>query len=265
MEHKARRIRTLGSKWKKTAVLLRSKEIRPFVPDTRRWTSTTLQSMLKKYKMVYVKPVHGSFGKGVIKAKMSKHKGRAVYNYHHGKIKHTFPSFRTFYTSIDKQRRNKAYLVQKGIQLLKWDKRPFDVRVMVQRTEKKPWKATGVIGRLAHPKRIVTNFHNQGKPLPIEQLLSPYLSTAQRMKYRQLLEKLSVKIAGHLSRTYPGFREIGVDIGIDPKFHPWVLEVNTAPDPYIFNQLKDKTMFRRVLEYAKSNGRFRLKKRSSRR
>ncbi|MGO4276757.1 YheC/YheD family protein, partial [Paenibacillus sp. TAF58] len=37
---------------------------------------------------------------------------------------------------------------------------------------------------------------------------------------------------------------------------PWVLEVNTAPDPFIFNQLKDKKMFFKVLRYARANGRF---------
>ena len=57
-------------------------------------------------------------------------------------------------------------------------------------------------------------------------------------------------------RVYPGFKEIGVDIGIDKELKPWVLEVNTAPDPFIFNQLKDKKMFFKVLRYARANGRF---------
>ncbi|UUZ97277.1 hypothetical protein LJK87_14445 [Paenibacillus sp. P25] len=37
--------------------------------------------------------------------------------------------------------------------------------------------------------------------------------------------------------------------------------MNTAPDAFVFNQLKDKRMFRKVLRYARANGRYRKAKR----
>lgn len=251
--------RTLGSKWTKTVALMRSKEIQPFIPETRLWSPAALLAMLKTYKMVYVKPVHGSFGRGVMRVKMQTRKGQTIYQYQHDTKKRKFYSFSKFHASISRSKLKRAYLIQKGIGLLKFKKRPFDVRVMVQRTSKKPWKATGIIGRLAHPRKIVTNYHSQGKPLPIELLLKPYLSKKQRTKYSRVLKNLSLTVARHLHQKYPGFREIGVDIGIDAKMHPWILEVNTSPDPYIFNQLKDKSTYRRVLHYSIANGRVKKK------
>ena len=63
----ANRARTVGSKWIKTKVLLLNKDLRKFVPETRIYSQTSLLHMLNKYKMVYVKPINGSSGQGVIR------------------------------------------------------------------------------------------------------------------------------------------------------------------------------------------------------
>ncbi|MNC79431.1 hypothetical protein D3C75_1319120 [compost metagenome] len=52
-----------------------------------------------------------------------------------------------------------------------------------------------------------------------------------------------------MQKTYPRIRQIGVDVGLDRSLTPWVIEVNMKPDPYIFNQLKDKSMYRKVMKY----------------
>lgn len=250
---KRRSVRTLGSKWTKTAVLLRSKKLQPYIPETRRWSFPVFSRMLRKYDMVYVKPVHGSFGRGVMRARIKENNRSVRYEYHYEKQRRKYTSLRKLYAAMNRKKLKKAYLVQKGIPLLKWDKRPFDVRVMVQRTATKPWKATGIIGRLAHPQRVVTNYHSQGTPLPIELLLKPYLTRTQRMRYKSILKRLSLHAAKKLQSKFKGLRQIGVDIGIDQTFHPWILEANTSPDPYIFKQLPDQKVFRRVMRYVKAN------------
>ena len=103
---------------------------------------------------------------------------------------------------------------------------------MVQRTQQLPWKTTGTIGRLAHPNKVVTNYHSQGTPLALDVLLKSYLKEPEMQEYSRILEELGVKIAMHLQNTFPGFREIGVDVGLDPKLHPWILEVNTLRIPH---------------------------------
>ncbi|MEC0227084.1 YheC/YheD family protein [Paenibacillus alba] len=246
------RASTLGSKWVKTKILLLNKELRKFVPETKIYNQTNLQQMLNKHKMVYVKPINGSFGQGVIRVEKNDKK----YRFQAGKIARSFGSFLGLYTSLNKAKLNRSYLVQQGIDLLTYQKNIFDTRIMVQKNPRKTWEATGYIGRVAHPKKIVTNFHNSGKPLPLELLLNSYLKNPLKKEYIKNLQHLGHQIAKHYQKTYPRFKEIGVDIGIDKQLKPWVLEVNTAPDPFIFNQLKDKKMFFKVLRYAKANGRF---------
>ncbi|WP_269868443.1 YheC/YheD family protein [Paenibacillus caseinilyticus] len=248
------------SKWTKTKRLLRSRKLRGFIPETRLWSRSNLLYLLRKYRMVYVKPVKGSGGKGVIRVEVRRVRGTTFFRYQHGKTVRTFTSFPLFYASLCRSKFSRPYLVQQGIPLLRMQGRPFDIRVMVQRAPGRGWRTTGIIGRLAHPKRAVTNFHSEGRPLPLHVLFASHLPPARRRRYAAALQNLGVRIARSLGRSFPGFRELGVDLGIDTKLHPWVLEVNTAPDALIFNELQNKRMFRRVLQYAKANGRYKRRK-----
>ncbi len=250
------RARTVGSKWVKTKVLLLNKELRKFVPETRIYSQQNLLAMLNKYKMVYVKPINGSFGQGVIRVEKNEN-----YRFQSGKVVKSFRTFLGLFGALNKAKLTRSYLVQQGIHLLTHQNKIFDTRIMVQKSPKKTWEATGYIGRVAHPHKIVTNFHNSGKPLSLELLLAPYLKNPKKDNYIKSLRHLGYQIATHYQKIYPGFKEIGVDIGIDKALKPWVLEVNTAPDPFIFNQLKDKKMFFKVLRYSRANGRFLPKKR----
>lgn len=245
------RARTVGSKWVKTKVLLLNKELRNFVPETRIYSQSNLLHMLNKYKMVYVKPINGTSGQGVIRVEK-----KDKYCFQVGKTVKSFVTYQSLFAELSKAKLNRSYLVQQGIHLLTHQKRIFDTRIMVQKVPHQNWEATGYIGRVAHPHKIVTNFHNSGKPLPLEILLGSYLNKQKKNDYIQSLRHLGYRIAKHYQKSYPGFKEIGIDIGIDKNLKPWVLEVNTAPDPFIFNQLKDKKMFFKVLRYARANGRF---------
>lgn len=247
---------TLTSKWIKTQSLLRHKRLAGFVPETKLYGRTSLLAMLKKHRMVYVKPISGSGGQGVIRAERLPHARKAKYRYQLERKRGSFAQFPPFFHSLNRVRLRKPYLVQQGIPLLTYADRIFDVRVMVQRTAKRPWKATGYIGRLAHPGKIVTNYHSEGTPVRLETLLSPHVKGAKRREYRIMLQQLGQRIAEHLQKSHPNFRELGIDFAIDNTLKPWVLEVNTGPDVHIFKKLADKTMFHRVLRYSQANGRY---------
>ncbi|MFD3257124.1 YheC/YheD family protein [Paenibacillus lentus] len=237
------------SKWIKTKVLLERIEVRPFIPDTRKFSNSTLRKMLDLYSMVYVKPEKGSFGKGVIRAQLLK---SGKYTYQMGTTEKTFGDYESFLSSIQNITKKKSYLIQKGIHLLKYNKRRFDIRVMVQLNPKGEWETTGLIGRVAHPEKIVTNYHSGGKPMDVKPLLAAHTSNSEIQKVIHTLKELGVTTAKCLHKKYPGFKQIGLDIGLDHSWTPWIIEVNTNPDPYIFNQLKDKSMYKKVIRYRKT-------------
>lgn len=118
------------SKWLKTKAILRDGTVRHYVPETRLLTAESLRSMLRRYGMVYVKPVSGSGGKGVMRVEQN---GASRFSYQVEKTKRTFAGYDGLYRSLSMHKRKRPYLVQKGIRLLTLGGRRFDVRVMVQR------------------------------------------------------------------------------------------------------------------------------------
>ncbi|WP_209445715.1 YheC/YheD family protein, partial [Paenibacillus etheri] len=146
-------ISRISNKLTKTRVLVRNQELNKHIPLTRKMDKNILNEMLQKYKMVYIKPCCGSLGQGVIRVKLA----RAQYSYQSGTHVHKFSNYDMAYRAILREAQGKSYLVQKGIRLLVYDGRPFDIRVMVQRNSKGGWEATGVAGRVAHPRKVVTN------------------------------------------------------------------------------------------------------------
>ena len=252
-------IQRVKSKWAKTKVLLRSSEVRAYIPHTKPFSRDGLRSMLEKYDILYVKPVVGTHGKGVIRVEQVR-EAFVKYRFHYKTTPETVNSFDELYVRLKRQMGNRSYLIQKGIDLLRYDRRRFDIRVMVQKNLNNKWETTGIIGRLSHPSKIVTNYSNGGTLMTFERLMSRHCSDSQIKSYVTRLRRIGVAAANQLETAYPNLKELGVDVAIDTKLNPWILEVNTLPHPYVFKKLADTSVFRKIYRYGVAYGRFKAKK-----
>jgi glutathione synthase/RimK-type ligase-like ATP-grasp enzyme len=244
--------RFVVSKWRKTAELLKDNELRAHIPKTVLLTKDSLLSMLHEFQMVYIKPDKGTFGNGVMRVEWNP----AVTNsfqYQLGEKARSFKNYDSLYQDIARKTKKKMYLVQKGIHLLKYHKRRFDIRIMVQKNLQKEWETTGWIGRVAHPKKIVTNYHSGGKLMPVEHLLKGRLKEPEKKLFYKQFKKLGTRVAKQLHKRYPDIKEIGIDVALDEAIMPLILEVNTKPDPYIFRSLANKAIFGKIISYKRAN------------
>ncbi|MBD2871321.1 YheC/YheD family protein [Paenibacillus sp. IB182493] len=248
----------MANKWIKTKVLQTDGWLGSHIPETKRLTMDNLYDMLRKYGMVYVKPTFGSLGRGVMKTdrKVSTRRGRerVRYSYQLKETKRTFPDYESFYSSLMRHTDGASYLAQKGVRMLKHKGRVFDVRLVVQRAPQGGWEATGSVGRVAHPRKIVTNGSQGGTIYPTTYLLKNFVSPARTYRLMERMDELGLRTVKRLKRTYPGLVEIGLDLAIDRNMKPWILEVNTTPDPCPFAVLSDKSMLRRIIRYGKAYG-----------
>jgi len=244
----------IASKWAKTIAIRRDPAVARYVPETRRMTERTLGQMLNRYGMVYVKPVAGTFGQGVMRVERTS--GSPLpYSSHAGTNKRRFASLGALYRHIGRTKRRRPYLVQRGIHLLRTNGRRFDVRVMAQKNPAGAWESTGIIARVAGRGKVVTNYHNGGRPVAVGALLRPKLGARLAAHTEARLRSLGLRSAKTLARAYPRINMVGADIGLDRQLRPWIIELNTSPDPYLFRHLKDKSTHRKVMRYARLLGR----------
>jgi len=241
----------LSSKLIKTRVVLKNPQLAAYVPQTMELTAKRLFDMLKLYRMVYIKPVCGSRGIGVIRIE----KGKNGFRYQEDIVNQSFRTFQQMYRSIQLRIGNKPYLVQRGIGMLKYSNRPFDFRVMVQKNKVGKWDCTGIVARLAHPKRVVTNGSQGGTIYAADELLTKVTNPIDAAKLIERMTKMGLMTANQFSHFYPAMNEIGLDIAIDRQRKLWILEVNTRPDPCPFTKLSDHAMIESIISYAKAYGR----------
>jgi len=241
----------IASKWIKTRVLVRSSYLAAHIPATLRLNRGSLARLLKKYQMVYVKPVSGSCGIGVMRVERL----RSGWVVRDGKRRRNFATYDKLYSWLSHRTRRVPYLVQRGIHMLRFKGRPIDFRVVIQKGKRVKWRVTGMAARVAHPLKAVTNGSQGGSIHAAQELLR---RTAGRKTSKRLLRqmgRIARVTAQRLSRAYPRMNELGLDIAVDRKRRAWILEVNTRPDPCPFTKLANPAMIRRMVKYARGYGR----------
>lgn len=277
------KIQRVPSKWAKTKVILQNQSLSLYVPDTRKYDLSVLKEMLALYAMVYIKPDRGSFGIGVMRAEQrtvilspsqqktemtvtannderEQQEAQVLYILRYAKTAEVFFSPEELHEALQKRIQNRTYLVQKGIDLLRHQDRPFDLRVLAQKTPSGAWETTGMLGRVAAPQKIVTNYHSGGSILSVNALLKNHMNPSETLSTINQLNSLGVQIAGQLETTYPGIKEIGLDIAMDQHMDMWLLEVNTLPSIVVFKLFPDKSIYRKIHRYAVAYGRVKARK-----
>ncbi|KQO01128.1 YheC/YheD family protein [Paenibacillus sp. Leaf72] len=221
-EHQGRQ---LASKWAKTAVLLSHAGIAPHIPPTRRYTGENLRSMLQTHRMVVIKPVCGAGGHGVIKVTQD---GSASYSYTYYAKKKQFSSFNALKSALDKQRKGRAYIIQKGILLASVGSRPIDYRVKYVKTDR-GWVYRSMVGRIAREGLFVTNLCRGGTMVSAAEGIRRSISGTVVRAKKSKMRELTVQATQLLESRFPGIGQLGFDYGIDKSGKIWIFEVNTRP------------------------------------
>lgn len=214
------------------------------MPPTKRFSPAALWEYIENYGDVILKPSGGGGGAGIIK--VSSLDGER-YQIHAGSLRRVVQGKEAVLHTVRPLFRPKIYLLQPHLSLGRINGRPFDVRVMVQRTRSsQPWQVTGWLAKLAGPGYVVTNVaRSRGSVLSLQNAIlrsgipkSPDLLSE--------LRKVALAVASCLGKAYPGLREVGLDVGLDQEGKIWIIEANFRPAISLFQRLPDKTFLHRI-------------------
>ncbi|SDE61894.1 YheC/D like ATP-grasp [Paenibacillus sp. UNCCL117] len=247
----ASKLKYITSKLRKTRLVMRNRVLARHVPATLPFTAGGLASALAREGIVYVKPDRGSLGIGVMKVERIE----AGYRLQSGVSTAIFRTLQSLRQALRRRIGTEPYLIQKGIRVLRYEGRPFDFRVMIQKNPAGRWVCTGIAARVAHPGKAVTNGSQGGTIFSPAALLQPIAGCARTDRLLKRMKRLAALTAAAFGRSYPAMHELGLDIAVDRRLKPWILEVNTRPDPCPFTKLDDPAIIKRMVEYGQAYGR----------
>ena len=238
-------------KWTKYKFLIKSKSLTKALPLTKKMNRKNFWSMLEQFQKAIVKPSTGSGGRGVLRISKSRN-GR--YHVHSGSTKHTFRGKKATYHFIHRKIKGSSHIIQQYIPLARIDKRPFDIRAMVQRSKNSKWKLTGSLAKIAGSGYFITNVaRSKGKVVTVPTAIQSsniHILQKKEKKIQNKIKKLSLKTAEKLQKYYPFLHTIGLDVGLDKEGRVWIIEANFSPNKELFLRLKDKSIYKQIIKYS---------------
>ncbi|SFI83115.1 YheC/YheD family endospore coat-associated protein [Thermoflavimicrobium dichotomicum] len=237
-------------KWTLYQQLSSINTLHPFLPETvLLHFPTSLKSMLFKYALLYLKPIHSLAGVGMIRIMMKDKKYEMIYQTKKQKKKFYLSSFQDTWGQVKQLCEDTPYLIQQGIPLATYQGRPFDIRILVQKDGTGNWGVTGIGVRVAGKEAISTHVPMGGKIENIHVVLKSVFGTLHRAIYEKL-EKHALSFAkGIENKQNTMLGEISMDIGIDQKAKLWFFEANAKPMKFDEPEIRQRSL-KRIIEYS---------------
>jgi len=245
------------NKWKVYKLLIANEDLSQYLPETKLLNRINLSHMLDDHKVVFIKPSNGSLGKGIVKARKDKNTGLINGLFGFQRIRRIkADSAEQFLKKISSITKNKSYIVQQGIDLIKYQNSTFDLRIIFQKNGQGKWMISKKFVRVAAPGSSITNLSSGGRTERSRTVLNHIFKFDKNLiaeKNREML-KLCEMIADTLEPNNENiFGELGLDIGIDKNGRLWLIEVNSKPRKTTQSEMSQKIVyntFHRPLEYA---------------
>lgn len=243
-------------KWSLFEWLNQAKTTSKYMPATRRMTaSQELEALFKLHASVYMKPISGKAGKGIMKAERlaEVNDRRQLYSLSiqeaRSSVLYKYAKLSQMWVKIKEEMGQEEYIAQQGIALVRHKKRPFDLRVLIQKNYKGEWDVTGIGARLAGKMSITTHVPRGGSIDDPEKLLASTfgMDGSKRVLLRARKAALAIarqveKKSGHM------LGEMSMDLGVDTNGGIWFFEANSKPMKFDEPHIRKKSL-ERIIQF----------------
>ncbi len=224
------------NKWEIHTILSQHPILNQYLPETRKYNGlTNLIDFMDTYKTVYLKPGNGSLGLGIIR--ISRLPEGYFYQFRKGKKNVTgfWKTVDELNKALETQIKNKFYIMQQGLDLIKYQGRVFDIRVLMQKTGQGQWIDSAMVARIGAAGSIFPNVAAGGEPKNIEAVWQELTSADWNTSPTCTVTKqISLMAAEAVENTLGTFAELGLDIGTDGNGNVWIIEINSKPSRKVF-------------------------------
>jgi hypothetical protein len=239
------------NKWSLFEWLSRASDTKRFIPVTQQLNGIRkLESFLRKHPTVYLKPVRGKAGKGIMRLDR-----KSQYEYvlrvqdKRSSQEAIFTSLDALWEQIQETIGTKEYIIQQGISLTSYEDRPYDLRVLVQKNYKGTWSVTGVGARVAGKASITTHVPRGGTIDEPSRLLTSAFGSEEAKRILGRVKQAALSIAGRIEKSsgHP-HGEMSMDLGVDTSGRIWFFEANSKPMKFDEPDIRKKSL-ERIIRY----------------
>ncbi|WP_226665447.1 YheC/YheD family protein [Metabacillus litoralis] len=219
--------------------------LKEFLPKTLLCkTPKDILQFLRRYKNAYLKPIGGTFAKGIVGLSYSNQGVKIKYEVKRKTITQTYYQKREFISFLKRLLRKNEYLIQESLNLISANQRVVDFRFIYFKNQEREWENGGLFARFGKQGSSVSNLTSGGKPQLGEKALIELLQSEELADH--LYEKMlliSEKAANKLEQHLITCGNLGFDFGIDENHKLWIIEINNEdPDHRIATVCKRKDL-----------------------
>ncbi|MCH1627092.1 YheC/YheD family protein [Fredinandcohnia quinoae] len=219
----------LPNKWDIFQALKKDSILSPYVPVTERATSSgKVIRKLKKEQQLILKPELGSMGKGIFRLFLHKNFVETTYTENQKVLKKQYSNRSDLTKWLDHLFSSQNYLFQPYLPLQDESKRPFDIRILVQKNQQGHWQEAGRGIRRGLPDQIISNIGSGGEILSFDNWISA-LPKDQQLLLVENIESIINRLPAVLEDAFHPLFELGVDLGMADDGSVWILDSNSKP------------------------------------
>jgi hypothetical protein len=240
------------SKWEVYDVLMTEEHLQPYIPVTKLYTKKSLEEMLSEHSILFLKPIHGSQGRNIIRLEQKEYSIQLEFSYFKEKQNSlVVNNIHELQETLAPYMKTSTYLIQQGIPFIHFQNRHMDFRILCHKNNQDAWIVTSVVARLSAEKQFVSNIARGGETMKPLKALSLFFDSNTSKQQYIFIQELALEFASSISLNSEGLTgELGIDIGIDINGHPWIIEANSKPSKNFEEQeIKIRPSAKSIISY----------------
>lgn len=238
------------------SALARFPKIKHLLPHSLPYQNgAQLKKMTEVYSTLFIKPTRGSLGLGIIRIRKQQNGTFILHQSSRDEVKQfTFNHFKSMHYHLKKQLARAPYQIQQGIHVLHLHSRPVDFRILMHKDGHNKWQITSTIARVGGAQQIVSNVARGGHMKDARTVLNQAKLTNPRAIHKKI-HLAAKQIAIATDKSIPGlFGEFGIDLAVDTRGRPYLLEVNAKPaknNMTKFNRKRIRPSVKKIVAYSR--------------
>jgi hypothetical protein len=243
-------------KWRLYQIMSKDPVMKSYLPVTRTVKQRDdIEKMLKRYKVVYLKSHIGRKGENVVRVELLPDGGYRYSYYRYGLLTaRSVFGYSSLLNTVNRFFQGEPFIVQQGIELLKFKNQLIDMRAELQRNRNGDLDIVGISVRYGRPGSPITT---HGEAFTFDEFFVKNMGYSKRQleTFRSVVQKFLFSVYEYIDNNYGRYAEMGIDFAIDANKNIWFIEANSQSTKVSLHKAYGKEALYRydknILEYAR--------------